>query len=135
MYQKLVLVGYLGGDPEMRYMPDGSAVTNFSLATNRQWTDKANGELNKETTWFRISVWGKQAENANQYLKRGSQVLIEGVIKSDPITGGPRIFTQKDGRAGASFEVTADVVRFMRSKDGATTGPKPDTTNDDDIPF
>ena len=65
MYQKLIIVGNLGQDPEMRYMPDGQAVTNFSLATNRRWTDGPTGQPREETTWFRISVWGKQAEGRN----------------------------------------------------------------------
>ena len=77
MYQKVIIVGNLGTDPEMRYMPDGTAVTNFSVATNRRWTDRATGEPREETTWFRVSVWRQQAETANQYLSKGRQVLVE----------------------------------------------------------
>ena len=85
MFQKLIIAGNLGSDPEMRYLPNGQAVTNFSMASNRKWTDKATGEIQKETTWFRVSVWGAQAEAANQYLVKGRQVLIEGRLKPDPV--------------------------------------------------
>ncbi len=116
MYQKITAVGYLGSDPEMRYMPDGTAVTSFSLATSKGWKDKATGEPVKETTWFRVSVWGKRGENVNQYLARGSKCLVEGKLKPDPNTGSPRIWTRQDGTVGASFEITADNVTFLDSK-------------------
>ncbi len=73
-YTKLMIVGNLGRDPEMRYLESGQAVTNFSIASNRQYT-ASSGERVKETTWFRITVWGRQAETCNEYLKSGSQVL------------------------------------------------------------
>lgn len=101
MYQKIIIVGNLGGDPVMRYTPSGQAVTNFSVATNRQYT-ASNGEQVKETTWFRVSVWGKQAEVANQYLRKGRKVLVEGRLIPDPQTGGPRIWTGQDGQPRAS---------------------------------
>ena len=116
MYQKITIVGNLGRDPEMRYMPDGTAVTSFSVATSRGWTDKATGQPVKETTWFRVSVWGRQAETANQYLSRGKKVLVEGRIKPDPNTGGPRIWTRQDGTVGSSYEITANTVRFLSSR-------------------
>ena len=122
MYQKIIVVGNLGRDPEMRYMPDGTAVTNFSIATSRRWTNKATGEPQSETTWFRITVWRQQAETANQYLKRGSKVLVEGRIKPDPNTGGPRLWTRQDGTMGASFEITADSVRFLSSRGDEAAG-------------
>jgi len=147
MYQKLVIVGNLGNDPEMRYTPNGQAVTNLSIATNRQYTANS-GEKIKETTWFRVSVWGKQAEACNTYLKKGSKVLVEGRMTADSATGGPRIWTANDGSSRASFEVTAQTVRFLstRSEDQAAGGgggsnygqgqnnmmPPP---SDDDIPF
>ncbi|MBE2202172.1 MAG: single-stranded DNA-binding protein [Anaerolinea sp.] len=117
MYQKIIIVGNLGRDPEMRYMPDGTAVTNFNLASSRRWTG-ADGQSREETTWFRIEVWRKQAETANQYLNKGSKVLVEGRIKPDPNTGGPRLWTRQDGTVGASFEVVADTVRFLTPKGG-----------------
>ena len=121
MYQKLVIVGNLGNDPEMRYTPSGQAVTNFSVATNRKWTG-SDGQVNEETTWFRISVWGKQAEACNQYLKKGRQVLVEGRMTVDRETGGPRMWQAQDGSWRASYEVTADVVRFIGSRSDADSG-------------
>jgi single-strand DNA-binding protein len=123
MYQKLIIAGNLGRDPEMRYAPNGDAVTSLNVATNRKYTDKS-GQLVKETTWFRVSVWGKQAETCNQYLKKGSAVLIEGRLNADKATGGPRTFTRQDGTMGTSFEVTAESVRFLSSgqRDGDNSG-------------
>ncbi len=119
MYQKIILIGNLGRDPEMRYMPDGTAVTNFSIATNRRWTDRTTGQPVDETTWFRISVWGRQAETANQYLSRGRRVLVEGTLIPDRATGGPRTYTRQDGTVGASFEVRADSIKFLGGRDDA----------------
>lgn len=76
MFQKLIIVGNLGSEPEMRYMPDGQAVTNFSLACNRRWNDRSTGQQQEEVTWYRVSVWGRQAEAVNEYLSKGRQVLI-----------------------------------------------------------
>jgi len=142
MYQKLIVVGNLGGDPEMRYMPDGTAVTNFSVATNRKWTDGATGEPVEEVTWFRVSVWGKQAESCNQYLEKGRLVLVEGRLQPDPKTGGPRIWSrQVDGSAGASYDLRAFNVRFLGSQeDAAATREHYDqqrqtVVEEDDIPF
>src|SRR3990170_2534670 len=74
MFHKVILVGNLGRDPEMRYTPSGQAVTNLNVATNRTYTDNAGNQV-KQTVWFRVSVWGKQAEAAHQYLRKGRQVL------------------------------------------------------------
>ncbi len=115
MYQRLVLVGNLGRDPEMRYSPNGTAVTNMSVATSRKWTD-AQGQLKEETAWFRVSVFGKQAETCNQYLAKGRKVLVEGDLVIDEKTGGPRVYQRKDGSYGASFEVRATTVRFLSPK-------------------
>jgi single-strand DNA-binding protein len=134
MYQKLIITGNLGQDPEMRYMPDGQAVVNFSMACNRKWTNQNTGEPQEETTWFRVSVWGRQAEAANQYLSKGRQVLIEGRLRPDPATGGPRLWTRQDGSVGASFEVTADRVQFLGSN-GNGNGSEPDYDEEDAIPF
>jgi len=143
MYQKIIVVGNLGGDPEMRYMPDGTAVTNFSLATNRRWTDGATGQPRDETTWFRVSVWRKQAEVANQYLSKGRRVLVEGRLRPDPASGGPRTFTRQDGTVGASYEITADSIQFLggREEGGGYEGGGEENHQDspaaeeDDIPF
>lgn len=118
MYQKVILAGYLGGDPEMRYFPDGTAVTNFSMATSKRWTDRGTGEQKEETTWFHISVFGSQAEACNQYLSKGSQAMVEGELKPDPQTGAPRLWTRQDGTVGVSFEVRASRVVFMGRSGG-----------------
>jgi single-strand DNA-binding protein len=143
MYQSLTIVGNLGKDPEMRYTPSGQPVTSFSVATSRQYTDN-NGQQVKETTWFRVTTWGKQAEVCNQYLKKGSKVLIEGRLTPDKVTGGPRLWTKQDGTAGSSFEVTANVVRFLSSRNetegggytgGGDAGGHVFSAPEDDIPF
>ena len=141
MYQSLTIVGNVGKDPEMRYTPTGQAVTSFSVATNRQYTT-GNGEQVKETIWFRVSTWGKTAETCNQYVKKGMKVLVEGRLTPDKTTGGPRIWTKQDGSAGASFEVTANTVRFLSRADGASDAPMAgggmehaEMPAEDDIPF
>ena len=140
MYQKLTIVGNLGQDPEMRYMPDGQAVTNLSVATNRRWPDRATGEMQEEVTWVRVSVWGKQAEAANQYLSKGRQVLVEGRLRPDPNTGGPRLWTRQDGTVGASFEMVAERVQFLGGGNGANgngngQGASEPVYEEDDVPF
>ncbi|MBK8989488.1 MAG: single-stranded DNA-binding protein [Chloroflexi bacterium] len=116
MYQQLTLVGRLGREPEMRTMPDGTAVTNFSLATERKWRSGETGELTSETTWFRVQVTGGQAEACHQYLQRGSKVLVAGRLTPDPASGGPRLYKRSDGTMGANYEVRADQVRFLNDK-------------------
>ena len=128
MYQKIIIIGNLGRDPEMRYTPEGSPVTSFSVATSRRFGDK------EETTWFRVTVWNKQAETCNQYLHKGSKVLVEGRLRPDN-NGNPNVFQRKDGTWGASYELTADTVRFLTPKGeegGQNFGPMDD---DEDIPF
>ena len=137
MYHTIIIVGNLGKDPEMRYSPSGQAVTSFNVATNRQYTG-ADGQQVKETIWFRISVWGKQAEACSQYLKKGRQVLIEGRLTPDPATGGPRIWNRQDGSTGASFEVTASTVRFLgrAGEEGTNQGDQSAVADsEDNIPF
>ena len=112
MYQKLIIMGNLGGDPEMRYTPDGTPVTNFSVATNRKWNNP-DGSQGEETIWFRVTAWRKLAETCNQYLSKGRQVFVEGRLTPDKTTGGPRIWTGNDGKARASYEMTADAVKFL----------------------
>jgi single-strand DNA-binding protein len=140
MYHTIILIGNLGRDPEMRYTPSGQAVTNFSVATNRQYTG-SDGQLVKETIWFRISTWGKNAENCNQFLKRGSKVLVEGRLVPDANTGGPRIWNRQDGTPSASFEVSAQTVRFLSTRgedDGGGVPPGEaagQAEDGSDIPF
>lgn len=137
MYHTLIIVGNVGKDPEMRYTPSGQAVTSFSVATNRQYTT-GNGEQVKETIWFRVSTWGKLAETCNQYVKKGSKVLVEGRLTPDKATGGPRVWTDKDGgNPKSNFEVNANTVRFLNSRGGeGDEHPAPATIPDDEeIPF
>ncbi|HLF01332.1 MAG TPA: single-stranded DNA-binding protein [Anaerolineales bacterium] len=142
MYQKIIIAGNLGKDPEMRYAPNGDAVTSFNVATNRKYTDK-NGQKVEEVTWFRVSVWGKQAETCNQYLKKGRAVLVEGRLQADKATGGPRTYQRQDGTTGSSFEVTAESVRFLGGgpRDGDSTGMSGGQTmhdapaDEENIPF
>ena len=142
MYHTIIIVGNLGRDPEMRYTPSGQAVTNFSVATSRQYTG-SNGESVKETIWFRVSTWGKQAETCNQYLRKGSKVLVEGRLVPDQSTGGPRLWTRQDGTSAASFEISANTVRFLSSRTddeggyGSGESTSGSTLNDgeDHIPF
>ncbi len=121
MYQKIIIVGNLGRDPEMRYTPDGTPVTTLSVATNRKWTNQG-GTTGEETTWFRVTAWRKTAEAAAKYLNKGRQVLIEGRLKPDPQTGGPKVWQRQDGTAGASYEITASTIRFL-GQQGETTAP------------
>lgn len=140
MYHTIIIVGNVGRDPEMRYTPSGQAVTSFSVATNRQYTNN-NGEMVKETIWFRVSAWGRQAETCNQYLKKGSKVLVEGRLTADQNTGGPRVWTGQDGQPRASFEVSASTVRFLSSRGESEAGaPGPlgeeiPPGDDENIPF
>lgn len=138
MFHKVILVGNLGRDPEMRYTPSGQAVTNLSVATNRKYTD-SSGETREETVWFRVSVWGRQAEATNQYLSKGRQVLVEGRLVPDE-NGNPRTWTRQDGSTAASFEVNAQTVRFLGGRgegvpfdEAPGAGPAPESV--DDIPF
>jgi len=140
MYQKLTIVGNLGQDPDMRYMPDGQAVTSLSVASNRRWPDRTTGEMQEEVTWVRVSVWGKQAEAANQYLSKGRKVLVEGRLRPDPVTGGPRLWTRQDGTVGASFEMVAERVLFLDSGNGANgngngRGAAEPAYEEDEVPF
>ena len=107
MYQKVTIVGHLGADPEMRFLPDGKPVASFRMATSRKW---AQGE---ETIWWRVSCWGTLAETVNEHLRKGRLVLVEGQMHADPKTGGPRVWQDKDGTPRASYELTASIVKFL----------------------
>lgn len=135
MYHTIIIVGNLGRDPEMRYTPSGQAVTSMNVATSRQYTG-SNGQMVKETIWFRVSVWGKMAEPCNTYLKKGSKVLVEGRLTPDQATGGPRVFTRQDGTTGASFEVSANTVKFLSSRtEGGAADESAAADPAEDIPF
>jgi len=135
-FHTIILIGNLGRDPEMRYTPSGQPVTSFSVASNRSYTG-SDGQKVDETIWFRVTAWGKQAETCNQFLHKGSKVLVEGRLVPDK-NGGPRIWQKQDGTSGASFEVTASTVRFLSSRgEGGVGEPMMDSAGDsgEDIPF
>ena len=133
MYQKTVVVGHLGKDPEMRYTPSGVPVTSFSVATTRKWSN-ANGEQQEKTTWFRVTCWRKLAELTAQYLKKGRLVLVEGDIDASA-------FTDREGNARASLELTATNIKFLGGRgeggEGTTggTGGEDFPVHEDEIPF
>ena len=138
MYQKLIIIGRLGRDPEMRYTPDGTPVTNFSVATDRRWTD-ASGEQQQRTVWFRVTAWRRLAETCNQYLSKGRLVMVEGEISP------PRAFQGRDGEWRASLDVTARAVKFLGGRadtapvdqagGGAPAEPEPGPMEEEEIPF
>ena len=135
MYQKLVIVGNLGNDPVSRFTDSGTQVCNFSVATNRKYNDSATKKKVSETTWFHVTVWGDLAQSCVTYLKKGSQVLVEGHLCPDK-TGNPKTFTRQDGSVGATFEVTADTVRFMDKAENSESAQEDKNSRaKDEIPF
>jgi single-strand DNA-binding protein len=135
-FHTIILIGNLGRDPEMRYTPSGQPVTSFSVASNRSYTG-SDGQKVDETIWFRVTAWGKQAETCNQYLHKGSKVLVEGRLVPDK-NGGPRIWQKQDGTSGASFEVTASTVRFLSARGEGGSGEhamEGGPADDNEIPF
>ena len=112
---KVIIVGNLGRDPETRYMPSGDAMTNIAVATTDKWKDKATGEQKEATEWHRVAFFGKLAEIAGQYLKKGSQVYIEGKLRT-------RKWTDKDGIEKYSTEIIADTMQMLGSRQGTGGG-------------
>ncbi len=112
---KVIIVGNLGRDPETRYMPSGDAMTNIAVATTDKWKDKATGEQKEATEWHRIAFFGKLAEIAGQYLKKGSQVYVEGKLRT-------RKWTDKDGIEKYSTEIIADTMQMLGSRQGMGGG-------------
>jgi len=138
---KVILIGHLGKDPETRYMPNGEAVTNLTLATSETWKDKNSGEKKEQTEWHRVTLYRKLAEVAGQYLKKGSLVYFEGKLQT-------RKWTDKEGIDRYTTEVIADTLQMLGSKQSGGEKPaeQPASTQpqggsqrfsdmDDDIPF
>ena len=148
-FNKIIIVGYLGRDPEIRYTADGTPVCSFTVATTERKKDKS-GEFQDSTTWFRVTVWRRQAEIANQYLSKGKQVYIEGRLSQSE-------YQDKDGNTRTTLEVTASDIQFIgargdeagggaprdyqsQSAPQASPSPRPaapsipDNISDDDIP-
>jgi single-strand DNA-binding protein len=160
-FNKIILVGNLGRDPELRYTPQGTAVCSFSMATNEKRRDKS-GEFQNIATWFKVTLWGSQAENASKYLEKGRQVYIEGRLRIEE-------WTDRDGNNRQSLEVNASDMQFLggggesggysgggqsdhdegftggstdapesasgASATGGSKAPAPPPAADDDIPF
>ena len=145
-FNKIVIVGYLGRDPEIRYTPQGLAVCNFSIATTERRKEPRTGEAQDITTWFKVTLWGKQAEVANQYLVKGKQVYIEGRLRQEE-------YTDRDGVRRTSLVVNATDIQFLTPKGdesgsgfhshptqdhktaGHTDNDDINTPSDSDIPF
>ena len=146
MLNKVMIIGNLGSDPEMRYTANGAAVTTFSVATNRRYKT-GDGEQREEVVWFRVSAWNRLAEVTNEYLHKGSQVYVEGRIAE------PRVYTTQSGEARASLDVNAQTVQFLSTPNsgnghdagepvGAGAGqrsraaaPQGRQANEDDLPW
>ncbi len=142
---KVILVGNLGNEPETKYMPSGSAVTNISVATNESWKDKETGERVDRTEWHRVAMFNRLAEIAGEYLHKGSQVYIEGRIRT-------RKWQDKEGQDRYTTEIIADQMQMLGGRGQASdmpdnfekrpapaarqsTAPRPEPEFDDDIPF
>ena len=137
---KVIILGNLGADPESRFAPSGDAVCNIRVATSETWKDKATGERKEATEWHRVSFYGKLAEIAGQYLKKGSQVYIEGSLRT-------RKWQDKDGKDQYTTEIRGDVMKMLGGKpEGQQAAqprqqapqrqqPAPSGEFDDDIPF
>ncbi len=153
MVNKVILIGNLGKDPEVRYTSGGQAVANLRIATSRSWTDKQSGQKKEETEWHDVEVWGKQAEQVGEYLAKGRQVYVEGRLKTD------KWQDKQSGQERSRVKVVADSVRFLGGggagrgagggggaqrgghDEGGSGGPPPDFEGGpgggsaDDIPF
>jgi single-strand DNA-binding protein len=115
-FNKIIIVGYLGRDPELRYTPDGTAVCDFSVATTERKKNKA-GELQDVTTWFRVTFWRRQAEFASQYLSKGKQVYIEGKLSMSE-------YQDRDGNTRTSLQVNGTEIHFVGSRGDEGAGPR-----------
>lgn len=145
-FNKITIVGHLGRDPVLRYTPQGTAVCDFSVATTERRSGGGGGDAQDFTTWFKITLWGKQAEVANQYLSKGKQVYIEGRLRQSE-------YTDREGMKRTSLEVTASDIQFLGTRGeegsaGASASARPASApgqsssamddnqpSDEDIPF
>jgi single-strand DNA-binding protein len=128
---KFIGIGNLGRDPEMRFMPNGNAVCNFSIAISERYKDKVSGDMKEITEWVNIVMFGKLAEIAGEYLKKGSKVYVEGKLKTEK-------YTDKNGVEKFSTKVVAEKMDMLSTRtEGAAQSkpPEPEPFNEDDIPF
>ena len=116
MVNRVILVGNLGKDPEVRYTSGGQAVANLRIATSRSWTDKQSGQRKEETEWHDVEVWGKQAEQCGEYLSKGRQVYVEGRLKTD------KWQDKQTNQERSKVKVVAETVRFLGGKGGGAPG-------------
>jgi single-strand DNA-binding protein len=116
---KVILIGNLGRDPEVRYMPSGDAIVNINLATTDKWRDKKSGDQQERTEWHRIVMFGKPAEIAAEYLKKGSQAYFEGRLQT-------RKWTDKEGQDRYTTEIVADRMQMLGSRSGGAARAIPD---------
>jgi single-strand DNA-binding protein len=154
MFQRVSIIGNVGQDPQMRYTPDGTPVTNISVATKTTvskdrnpdcpsgWKESYNGRNWELTTWWRVTCWRGLAETVNQYVSKGMQIFVEGEMSGEAADGNlnPRVWTGNDGTPRASFELTARTVKFLGSRGeggaGAPMGePPPEGFEEDVLPF
>lgn len=135
MYQQVTIVGNVGRDPEMRYLPSGAGVCSFSVAVNKVWTDRNSNEKREKTTWFKVSAWRQLGETCNQYVRKGMQVMVVGEVDASAFMG-------QNGEPRASLEITAREVKFLSRLDSGAGGYSSSGEGDyqqeyseDDIPF
>ena len=136
-YHEIMIVGNLGRDPDLKYIPSGQAVANFPLAANRYFRNP-QGETVKEIVWFQVTAWNHQAENAFKYLKKGSQVMVKGRLTPDPETGSPRLWERRDGNPAASYDVTVREIIYLNGREAGSNDEMPAPVADkidEDIPF
>lgn len=124
---KVIIVGNLGGDPETRYMPSGSAVTNLTVATNESWKDKQTGEQKDRTEWHKVAMFNRLAEVAAEYLRKGSQVYIEGKLRT-------RKWQDKSGQDRWTTEIIADEMQMLGGRGGSGGGSAPMGSSSDSGP-
>ena len=115
---KVIIVGNLGADPETRYLPSGEAVANIRVATTDRWKDKASGEMKEATEWHRIAFFGRLAEIAGEYLKKGSQVYVEGTLRT-------RKWQDKDGQDRYTTEIRGEVMQMLGRREGSGEAREP----------
>lgn len=135
MYQRVIIVGNVGRDAEMRYTPSGVPVTSFSVAVNRRW-NSATGEQQEKTTWFRVTCWRKLAETAGQYVKKGQRILVEGEVEA-------QAYIDREGTPRGTLELTASNFKFLSARAetsegpgaGAGVGEEEFPVHEDEIPF
>jgi single-strand DNA-binding protein len=124
---KVIIIGNLGRDPEMRYMPSGRPVTSFSVATSRSWTN-SDGERREETEWFNVVAWGNLAEICKQHLKKGQQVYVEGRLQT-------RSWEDNDGKKRFRTEVVANEMIMLDNRRSASETAEPADADEEEFPF